>query len=189
MDGGIDAWNGLVSHVQVDQGVYLLEGDETAAEVFAIAYGLEEATRRFYAKVADQAVPQEIRDLALSLSAAEVGHKERIRQLCLDNCGGLDEFDSFLTTLAGDTLEDGTPMESRLEGVLEDLTDPGSTVGLAMSVEVDALDLYLRLARHVRDQEAKNSLLALAEEEKAHLRRLGKMRERWPGGAPGAPAD
>lgn len=55
MSGGILAWNGLVSRAEVDQGTYLIEGDESPEEVIALAYGLEAATHRFYQDLTDRA--------------------------------------------------------------------------------------------------------------------------------------
>jgi rubrerythrin len=44
-----------------------------------------------------------------------------------------------------------------------------------MSLETDALDLYLRMASKSQDEETKAVFYTLADEEKTHLRRLGEL--------------
>jgi rubrerythrin len=46
---------------------------------------------------------------------------------------------------------------------------------LAISVEAQALDLYLRFARLVDSDGTRGAIHKIAEDEKAHLRTLGEM--------------
>ena len=50
-------------------------------------------------------------------------------------------------------------------------------IDVAMMVETQALDLYLRMAAESRNAASKEVLLEIAEEEKAHLRALGRALE------------
>ena len=52
-----------------------------------------------------------------------------------------------------------------LQGVLE----------LAMMIETQALDLYLRFADKTLNEKTKKALLVIADEEKAHLISLGDL--------------
>ena len=54
-----------------------------------------------------------------------------------------------------------------LEGVL----------GIAMMLEAQALDLYLRYSQVVKEEKSKAVLYNIAEEEKAHLAVLGNLME------------
>jgi len=48
---------------------------------------------------------------------------------------------------------------------------------LSMMVETQALDLYIRFAAKVENQQAKDMLSKLADEEKGHLQALGRLRQ------------
>ncbi len=180
MDGGIDAWHGHISEARVDQGVYLLEGDETPVEVFAMAYRLEEATGHFYQRVAREATAPGVRDLANTLSQGEQAHQERIRELCRDTCGEAATTQVFPGDAMSGVLEDGTRPAERLERLLPAEASPAAVLDLAMALEIDALDLYLRFTHRFRQPAVRNALFALAREEQAHLKRLGDEWARLP---------
>ncbi len=46
-----------------------------------------------------------------------------------------------------------------------------------MMLETQALDLYLRYSQKAEDEESRNVLYRIAEDEKAHLTALGDMME------------
>ncbi len=53
-------------------------------------------------------------------------------------------------------------------------------VAMAMTIEAQALDLYMRQARKLNDHTSREILQGLADDEKAHLAALGKlMDELW----------
>ena len=54
---------------------------------------------------------------------------------------------------------------------------------LAMMLDTQALDLYLRFAAKLDHPQAKEVLFTLAQEEKAHLTRLGELWEEKAGKA------
>lgn len=47
---------------------------------------------------------------------------------------------------------------------------------VAMMIETQALDLYLKYSQKADDKESKSVIYEIAEEEKAHLRALGRLR-------------
>jgi len=48
---------------------------------------------------------------------------------------------------------------------------------VAMMIETQALDLYLRYSQKAKDQKSEGVMYDIAEEEKAHLAALGRLRE------------
>ena len=64
-------------------------------------------------------------------------------------------------------MEENTPF-------LQTVTD---VIDLAMMLETQSLDLYLRFAGKSGDAQTKNVLFKLADEEKAHLSALGHLLE------------
>jgi len=50
-------------------------------------------------------------------------------------------------------------------------------LNIAMMLETQALDLYLRYSQKAENEESKTVLYDIAEEEKAHLATLGRLME------------
>lgn len=61
------------------------------------------------------------------------------------------------------------------QGLMSDPSDSGEAFELAMAIEAQALDLYMRRAAQADDMELRRTLTLLAEEERAHLKVLGKF--------------
>ena len=59
-----------------------------------------------------------------------------------------------------------------------DLESVKDVIELAMSIEAQALDLYLRAADRSANSESKKELSQIAAEERSHLAQLGKLMER-----------
>ncbi len=174
MKGGIDAWNGLVSRAEVDRGIYLIDGDETPEEVISLAYGLEEGAHRFYRELSEKSTDGETKTLFETLSNAEVRHKEYLWERYMTLTGGRVSRDSFEATIVADALEGGKTADETLGEYGDWVHEPRQAHQLAMSMETDALDLYLRLALKTENEEAKGLFHGLANEEKIHLRLLGE---------------
>ena len=81
LTGGIKAWNGLKAAGPMEQGMALINGEETPSEILMIAYGLEEGLRSFYAQMASQSEDRTINELFTKLSNLEVAHKNRLFRL------------------------------------------------------------------------------------------------------------
>ena len=78
---------------------------------------------------------------------------------------------------AGDTLEGGFKMQEFLEKNESYLDTVPHVLDLAMMLETQALDLYLRLARRCSQAPTREVLFSIAQEEKAHLASLGRLLE------------
>ena len=50
-------------------------------------------------------------------------------------------------------------------------------LGIAMMLEAQAMDLYMRYALEIPGEEGRTILQGMAEEEKAHLNSLGRLME------------
>jgi rubrerythrin len=178
MAGGIDAWNGLVSEAKVGQGMYLLEGTETPEEVVALAYGLEEGSRRFYRDLAERSDVPEARGLFEILHDAEIRHEDRLWEQYRSLPGKLSDRRAFEETVVPRALEGGLTPDQLLARYPDAIREPAGALDLAMALETDALDLYLRMADAFRDAEVRTVFFDLAEEERGHLKKLGDLRGR-----------
>ena len=180
MNGGIDAWDGLVSTAQVGQGMYLVEGDETAEVVVALAYGLEEGSRRFYRELAGRSDEPEVRRLFETLHDAEIRHEDRLWERYRALPGSSGDRWSFEENVVPRALEGGLTPDQLLAGNPEAGQGYAESLDLAMALESDALDLYLRMAAAFDKSEIRSIFLDLAEEERGHLEKLGALRGRGP---------
>lgn len=175
MGGGIDAWNGLVSKAEIDQGIYLIEGDEAPEEVISLAYGLEEGAYQFYRILSGKPSDGEAGSVFEKLSQAEIQHKEKLWEKYRALTGGHISREAFESEISAKTLEGGKTADQVLAQYPDWIQDPRETLQLAMSLETDSLDLYLRMALKSEHEETKAVFYTLAEDEKNHIRRLGDL--------------
>ncbi len=72
-------------------------------------------------------------------------------------------------------LEGGLTTEEYLARFGTDLERVDEVIGMAMSIEGQALDLYSRAAQRAEDADNKTTLEKIAAEEKTDLERLGEL--------------
>jgi len=154
--------------------MYLIQGDESPPEVISLAYGLEEGVYRFYRGLSEQSSDAETRDFFDTLAKAELQHKERLWEKYQAVAGNSMTRDSFESGMVVKTLEGGKTADQVLVQYPDWIHDIRESLQLAMSLETDALDLYLRMALKAENEEAKGLFHSLANEEKDHLRWLGE---------------
>jgi rubrerythrin len=88
-----------------------------------------------------------------------------------------DEIQTFEENVEATVMEGGIDIGSFLAKNESFLQSVAGVVDVAMMVETQALDLYLRMAVESNDAATKEVLFEIAEEEKAHLRALGRVLE------------
>ena len=165
----------MVSRSEPDQGIYLIEGDEPPEEVISLACGLEEGAFRFYRTLSSQSKDGEVESLFERLSQAEIQHKEKLWGKYKTLTGGRVTRKAFESDIKAKTMEGGKTADQVLGEYPDWIQDPREALQLAMSLETDALDLYLRMAVKSRKEETKAVFYTLANDEKTHLRSLGNL--------------
>jgi rubrerythrin len=75
-------------------------------------------------------------------------------------------------------MEGGFVPEVFLERNRSLMKSPADILSLAMMLESQALDLYVRFAGYMDDEKNRRLLQQIADDEKAHLRALGEMIEK-----------
>ena len=81
MEGGINAWRGLVAKGAPDAGMAYFEPAKKTEELIALAWLLEEGSRKFYAEITRREKDQEAAGLFNELLADEEGHKASLSKL------------------------------------------------------------------------------------------------------------
>lgn len=180
LKGGIKAWNGQVASGPESQGLGLLTGREDRREALLVAHGLEDGLRRFYEALAPRAQDPAAEGLCRQLAQIEQRHQETIWELYQAEPGAELGRAEFARRAAGAVMEGGESVEEAVARRLARGFTTAEILSEAMGIEAQSLDLYLRLAERLREARAREALLQLAQEEKAHLETLGKLLEALP---------
>lgn len=178
MKGGMLAWEGAQAQGPADLGINALDQARTPAELLERAWGMESALEDFYTALAARTPDTELSALFQRLAGFEEKHRRTLFELWarLQADQGTADRAAFevraKASVTPGTLEGGLPAQDYL-GHLADPSNRGEALELAMAVEAQALDLYLRRSATVSDAELRRTLNLLAEEERAHLKVLG----------------
>jgi len=172
--GGLMAYDGLTASGPVELHLELIRGDESPAEALTFAYGLERALQAFYEAVAREARDPELAAFCRRMVQVEQAHRDRIAA----RYGELPGADgAALRAAATDLLEGGFRLPEFLAQNAPYLQNLPAALELALMVETQALDLYVRLGRKCQEAATRQVFLLLAEEEKAHLAALSRLWE------------
>ena len=180
MEGGINAWKGLVAIGVPEAGMAYFEPAKKPGGLIALAWILEEGSRRFYGEMARKDKDQEAGPLFKELSADEEEHKTSLSKLYQTLSGqkpdpGFPQ--SLVNTEPGvEYLEGGMLLSKALEWVKG--KDLGDVLDLSISLEVNAIDLYIKMERKVGEKEAKQVFQTLSNQERKHLKRLSGLLEK-----------
>ena len=177
--GGIQAWDGRPAEGPREFHLRFVRGDESPQEMVTLAYEMEKGLQGFHQRMRDRTTEPELAELLGHLIKAEGAHMRRLVGTGLVVAEQLKSAELAL-------MEGGIDAEeflSRNEPFLR--TAPG-VIDVAMMIETQALDLYLRMAQESRRSETRDVLFQIAEEEKAHLAALGGLLENRSPGAKSA---
>lgn len=164
IDGGIMAWNGLVAKGDVEEGLQLTRYLRMPEEFISLAYTLEDGSERFYKKLADLFLDKKAKELFNTLSLAEENHKKRISE----KWKGLLIDERFK-----DYMESGLIIGEAIEKIAEKI-DLREALEYSMQIEINSLDLYMKILRIV-DENTRAYFREIIEEEKSHLKKLGAI--------------
>jgi len=175
LQGGMRAWNGVKAFGPRELNMELLRGDETPAEITLFAYGMENALGGFYSSMLERAGDNDLKDLFSKLAGIEQRHREMIFSLYRSREPSGMDLPAFESKVTAEIMEGGFAMDgfmSSNEPYLHTVTD---VLNIAMMIETQAMDLYLRYAEKSADMGTREALFTIADEEKAHLASLGRL--------------
>ena len=180
LKGGINAWQGVKAVGPVELNLDLIRGDESPLEIISLAYGMEEALRRFYVFFKECSSDEGLRKLFTDLASVEEKHKESLRKLYLDLPGSSPDSQTWEEKTQAEVLEGGFRFADFIRENEPLLKSPARVLETALMLETQALDLYLRFADREGEGATKKILYRLADEEKAHLAALGRLLDEIP---------
>ncbi|MBW1825106.1 MAG: hypothetical protein JRI87_11195 [Deltaproteobacteria bacterium] len=175
--GGIMAWESEYATGPQTLGMIYFSGNETPQEILTLAYAMEVNIGAFYSEMTSFVKP-EIADVFKQLSKFEAGHKAKVFNMARDLDPSIKTRDELEDRSRVTALEGGTTAEEFLAQNKDYLKTPKGAVEAAMMFEAQALDLYMRYAAEAGSHASLDLLHNLAQEEKRHLKLLGKLMDR-----------
>lgn len=172
MAGGIDAWNGIVAVGAYEAGLAYFSRASRPEELISLSFALEEGNRVFYERVSKDLKKEEA-SIFRSMGQAEERHKETLRELHARVSGKSGDPAPPEGMETGGFLEGGAPVEETLEWAkgrtLREILE------LAVAMEANALDRYIKMGRAVADERSREVFVALSREEQEHLERMASL--------------
>ena len=175
--GGFNAWTSGVAFLGEEKGLALFEDVASVEAALVVAYSLEAGLKAFYDDMAGRVESAPARQLFHQLSQIEVKHQDRILEQYAAATGTRVTRETFEAQKLPAVVEGGLTTEEYANLLMPAFDSLADTIELAMSIEAQALDLYLRAARKATDETARQALVRIADEEKSHLARLGRLME------------
>ncbi len=172
LSGGIKAWKKEVAVGAEETGLHLFTREESPEEAIVIGFGLEMGLRDFYLSMQSKVSLESTKALFGKLADIEILHQQRLVELYKEITGATLTMTEFAEKVAEPALEGGLTTEEYLQLYAVDLDSEIEVLGLALAIEAQALDLYLRAAARSEKQATKQVLLQIAEEERSHIARL-----------------
>jgi rubrerythrin len=178
--GGIRAWEGLTTPGQPEAGMAFFTMAARAEELTALAWLLEEGSRRFYEEAQRSLKDSDVQKLLSGLVTAEGHHKASLENL-YQNITGSPPGKGFPSSLLsdatpGDYMEGGVRVSEALAWVIG--KNIQAFLELAMSLETASYDLYIKMERRVEGENSKRVFSVLSGEEKKHLESLASLLDR-----------
>jgi rubrerythrin len=155
-----------------------LEGVRYAVDVLPVALALEEGARIFYEAVAELLDDPEAEKIFRTLVRAEEAHKDTLVKACAvmmpeARC----EIPTGEEGLQG-FMEGAARVDEALEWARSKKGKPFEILDLAMQMEANSLDFYLKVAGRSEFAPVREALQGLVDDEKNHLARLAALLER-----------
>lgn len=173
--GGIKAYKGEKATGPQELNLELIRGDESPQEVVILAYSMEKGLQTFHETAAAQTHDTDLAALCRQLAHFEELHEEKLAALYRQLEPGGPDLAAMTAAREPALMEGGfKPQEYLQQNAALMQTLPGM-LELALMLETQALDLYLRFAAKLAQPQAKEVLHTLAQEEKAHLARLAQL--------------
>jgi rubrerythrin len=177
MQGGIHAWKGLVAEGAPESGIAYFSPATKAEELIALAWWLEDGSRKFYSDLAAGMKDQEAKDLFKDLTVAEEHHQISLLKLYQELSGLTPESGFPESAMSpekeGDVMEGGIRVSEALQWAKgKSVTE---ILEFSLSSETNSYDLYVKMEHQMKDQRSAEVFHRLSGEEKRHLERLSAL--------------
>lgn len=189
MLGGVMAWKGATAVGSPQTGLHYYRGDETPEDILALAYAMEAGLGEFYQGLAGSSLIPELAETFRRLAGFEDKHRHMVYHLYRQlhpKSASIEDLAGRATAI-GKVLEGGRDAEEVLAGS-KAMDNARAALEMAMGIEAQAMDLYMRQAALADAGDSRATLLDLAREERTHLRSLAVLMDKLGLGLGAAPA-
>lgn len=140
------------------------------------AMELEKAAERFYETILSFAPDEKFTAPLEQLAKAEIAHARTIYSYWKQTVENPPPFENLYESLKGNILEGGQPL-SEVTAALHAKKEIGwiDVIEMALSIEIQAYDLYRNMADRRGQGGAQDAFLSIAQMEKSHMKLLAKM--------------
>jgi len=178
MEGGLRAWKGMVAHGLPEAAMAYFSPAANAEEIVGLAWSLEEGSKFFYQGIAEHfSDDKEAQQMFSWLVSAEENHEKHLLETYESLTGNKPDFtklrDKFSDSLSGSVMEGGIQVKEALAWIKD--KGVSESLELAIAMEVNALDLYIKMSRAIKDKQARLIFEKLSEEEQMHLEKLAGL--------------
>lgn len=179
MEGGILAYNGLVAVGPPEAGIFCFPESLTPEQLVAMAWYIEDGSQKYYQRMKAMTRIQEEKDLFADLYSYKAAHKDDLFD-CYKKMSGQSEVKDFPSKILPEPPADVMAGCVQVTEAVKWSQDKkvSEILDLMMSLEANTFDLYLKLGRHIKTEEARSVFLALSEKEKHHLDTLASAFEK-----------
>ncbi len=175
MQGGINAWEEPTAASPMEFHLRFIRGDEKPDEAISIACRMEQGLKRFHREILSRSTDAQLSNLLYHLVSAEESHERTLLGL-LSDPKLRDEISRGIENDPDASLmEGGIDFQQFMRENEPFLNDVQGYLNVAMMIETQALDLYLRMAASSSDENTRKVLFRISEEEKSHLAALGRV--------------
>lgn len=180
MEGGINAWKGLVAEGPPELGMAYFSPATKPEELMALAWFLEDGSRKFYSELAATLKDTEAGELFKELETAEERHQTSLLKLYKELSGVASDAEFPKSVISpgkeGDVMEGGMPVVEALQWAKGQKV--ADIIELSLSLETNSYDLYVKMERQMKDQRSAKVFRLLSAEEKQHLHTLSELFEK-----------
>jgi sulfur-carrier protein adenylyltransferase/sulfurtransferase len=177
LSGGFNSWTSDTAFLGEEKGLALFDGVTSVEQALTVAYSLEAGLKAFYESMAAKVESAPVRQLFHQLSQIEAKHQDRILEQYTELTGQPVTRETFESQKLPEVLEGGLTTEEYANLLMPSYDTVTEIIELAMSIEAQAMDLYLRASAKAENEAGKKALIQIANEEKTHLARLGQLME------------
>ena len=165
MRGGIKAWEGKQAIGPEEIGLIFFTEDGDYKDGLTLAYAMENGLQQFYLRLQDISTDPKQQKLLQRLAGFEDLHKKNLLSAFREQFGEEMVLPENLPLI----MEGGRRVEDYLKRAPALLQSSKDLLHLAMGLEVQAYDLYSRMAQKSNRPETKKLFKKIADEEKQHL--------------------
>ena len=154
----------------------IIRKDQPVSQMMMVAMNLEKAAQRFYETILKDHSDVSYADTIKTLSLAEEAHAKTIYTFWQQTQTEAQSFETLYSGLDGEIMEGGEKLTDVIERVSALPTQTcRALMEFALTIEIQAYDLYRNLANELDDASAQAAFLSISQMEKKHMQLLAKV--------------